>query len=87
MVLDFRFGTERAISKSEEKATLESDASYQAWLQLVCSTGVEIKEPLLFNAKLNDDLLIVFPFRKVKMFAHVHQGVPKKTKVRILVRN
>ena len=35
MVLDFRFGTERAISKSEEKATLESDASYQAWLQLV----------------------------------------------------
>ena len=72
MVLDFRFGTERAISKSEEKATLESDASYQAWLQLVCSTGVEIKEPRLFNAKLNDDLLIVFPYRKVKMFTHIH---------------
>ena len=70
MVPDFRFGTERAISKSEEKTTLESDASYQAWLQLVCSTGVEIKEPLLFNAKLNDDLLIVFPFRKVNTHLH-----------------
>ena len=31
MVLDFRFGTERDISKSEENAILESDASYQAY--------------------------------------------------------
>ena len=54
MVLDFRFGTERAISKSEEKATLESDASYQAWVQLVYSTEVEIKEPQLFNEQSSE---------------------------------
>ena len=51
MAKDFRFGTERAISESEEKATLESAASYQTWLQLVCSTGVEITEPLLFKCE------------------------------------